>query len=331
MKFRRGIPGVWMLIILVLGPILTGCGSSPESGDSDGSAASSELSTDTGDGTEDNQDTGKRDNTPVVLVPETDKTSLYEGADVSLDASGAANGYILVRYSGSASKVRMLLTCPTGETYNYLLPLDNDYAVYPLTEGDGSYNVAVYENVYDDQYSVLFSQDISVTIKDPNRVFLYPNEYVDFNKDSKAVAKGMELAADADTDLDVVNAIYHYVIENIEYDYDKAETVQSGYVPVVDNTLAEGKGICFDFASLMTSMLRSQRIPTRLEVGYAGDVYHAWISVYVEDEGWIDGIITFDGKDWVLMDPTLASYASEATIKEYMDNSGSHYQIKYKY
>lgn len=44
-------------------------------------------------------------------------------------------------------------------------------------------------------------------------------------------------------------------------------------------------------------MLRSQRIPTRLEVGYMGDVYHAWISIYTKETGWVNGIIEFDGKN----------------------------------
>ena len=41
----------------------------------------------------------------------------------------------------------------------------------------------------------------------------------------------------------------------------------------------------------MSAMLRSQRIPTKLDVGYSGDVYHAWISCYVTEVGWVDNII----------------------------------------
>lgn len=66
-------------------------------------------------------------------------------------------------------------------------------------------------------------------------------------------------------------------------------------------------GICFDYASVMTTMLRSQRIPTRLEIGYAGENYHAWISTYIKDIGWVNGIIEFNGTSWTLMDPTYAS------------------------
>ena len=64
----------------------------------------------------------------------------------------------------------------------------------------------------------------------------------------------------------------------------------------------------------MTSMLRSQGIPTKLQIGYAGKVYHAWISVYLEETGWIDDIIQFDGKHWERMDPTFA-YANANSKK----------------
>ena len=54
-------------------------------------------------------------------------------------------------------------------------------------------------------------------------------------------------------------------------------------------------------------MLRSQAIPARLEIGYSGEVYHAWISVYTEETGWIDKIIEFSENSWTRMDPTFAS------------------------
>jgi hypothetical protein len=80
----------------------------------------------------------------------------------------------------------------------------------------------------------------------------------------------------------------------------------------------------------MSAMLRSQQIPTRLEVGYAGEVYHAWISCYVDEIGWVDNIISFDGENWSLMDPTLAANNSSSAVEEYIGD-GSNYLIKYTY
>ena len=83
--------------------------------------------------------------------------------------------------------------------------------------------------------------------------------------------------------------------------------------------------------ALMTAMLRSQEIPCKLVVGYAGSTYHAWISVWTEENGWIDGAIFFNGKTWQRMDPTFASSAnsSEAILKYIGD--GSNYTAKYFY
>jgi transglutaminase-like putative cysteine protease len=273
---------------------------------------------------------GTRDNTIRVLTPEASGTEVYENDDASIDVSNASDGYVMVAYKGSAAKVRMLIETPAGNTYNYLMDLDGTYDVFPLSEGSGTYKIGVYENLHDNQYAVAFSQSVNITLKDEYSMYLYPNAYVHFTASSTAVKKGQELAAGADTDLDVVENVYHYITKNIKYDYDKAETVESGYVPDVDETLATGKGICFDYASLMGAMLRSQGIPTRLEIGYAGTEYHAWISVYTKETGWIDKVIQFDGNKWTLMDPTLGSYANSSTIKDHLADD-TYYQLKYKY
>ena len=79
---------------------------------------------------------------------------------------------------------------------------------------------------------------------------------------------------------------------------------------------------------MMTAMLRSLRIPTRLDVGYAGDAYHAWLSTYTPETGWIENIIRFDGSSWTLMDPT---FASQTDGKEDVVGDGSSYLVKYVY
>ena len=312
------------LIVLCLG--ITSCGDQMPAY-SDGSITVSESSSKEAVA---KNSKGSRNNNIQVLVPEASGVKVYGNADASIDASNATEGYVMVKYTGDAAKVRMLIETPAGNTYNYLMALDGQYDVYPLSEGSGTYKIGVYENLHDDQYAAAFTQSVNVTLKDEYSMFLYPNAYVDFNANSEAVKKGLVLASGANSDLDVVRSVYHYVIKNVTYDYDKAATVQSGYIPTVDETLATGKGICFDYASLMGAMLRSQGIPTRLEIGYAGTEYHAWISVYTPETGWIDKIIQFDGNNWTLMDPTLGSYASSSTVKKYLEDD-NYYQLKYKY
>ena len=274
------------------------------------------------------KETGSRDNTPVVLTPVAAGTKTFKCDAATIDASNVSEGYIIVSYNGSSKRVKLQITGTNAITYTYNLTTGPE--VFPLSAGSGDYTVAVYENVTGNQYSTAMSETISVTITNTFGPFLYPNQYVNFNASTKTVTKGMELAKSANNDLDVVSNIYNYVISNIAYDYQKAETVQSGYIPDVDSTLSEKKGICLDYASLMSTMLRSQRIPTRLEVGYAGDAYHAWISTYIKDVGWVNGIIQFDGKSWSLMDPTFAANSSAKALKNFIGD-GSNYTTKYIY
>lgn len=271
-----------------------------------------------------------RDSTPKVLTPSADGVTVYQNDFASIDASNTSQGYVMVKYNGTNEKVKLQITCPDQSCYTYLISDRGAYDTFPLTAGNGSYALQVLENVAGDTYTVSLAQSINVSIEDEFLPFLYPNQYVNFHADSQAVSKGSDLAKDTCSDLDVVQNIYNYVIKNISYDTEKAQNVSYGYVPDVDDTLSSKKGICFDYAALMTSMLRSQNIPTKLEVGYSGDAYHAWISTYIDDKGWVDDIIQFDGDTWQIMDPTLAATNDSAAVKKYVGD-GSHYVVKYTY
>lgn len=271
-----------------------------------------------------------RDSTPKVLTPSADGVTVYQNDFASIDTSNTSQGYVMVKYNGTNEKVKLQITCPDQSCYTYLISDRGAYDTFPLTAGNGSYALQVLENVAGDTYTVSLAQSINVSIEDEFLPFLYPNQYVNFHTDSKAVSKGSDLAKDTYSDLDVVQDIYNYVIKNISYDTEKAQNVSYGYVPDVDDTLSSKKGICFDYAALMTSMLRSQNIPTKLEVGYSGDAYHAWISTYIDDKGWVDDIIQFDGDTWQIMDPTLAATNDSAAVKKYVGD-GSHYVVKYTY
>ncbi len=296
---------------------LTGCGDKqPDAGIS-------------GPGNIDTNTIGSRDNTPVCLIPAADGTLESHNEFASIDYSHADEGYIMVRYGGECPKVKLQITGEDAVTYTYNLVSD-DYEAFPLSSGNGSYTVWVLENISGTSYLTCLAETIDVSITNEFGPFLYPNQYCNFTAESETVAKGAELAKSADTDLEVVTNVYNYIIGNITYDYEKAETVPSGYTSDVDTILNSGTGICLDYAAVMTSMLRSQRIPTRLEVGYVGEAYHAWISTYITDIGWVNGIVEFDGTSWKLMDPTFAANNSEKELKKFIGD-GSSYLVKYMY
>lgn len=269
-----------------------------------------------------------RDNTPVCLIPTASGKKTTGNDYVTIDYSNATEGYIMVNYLGSCPKVKFQLTGPNQVTYTY--NITNGYTAFPLTSSDGDYTVAVCENIEGKRYSVVYKETLNFKGISEFGPFLYPNQYVNFNKDNKVITKGANLAAFCNDDLEVVTNVYNYIIKNITYDKNKAETVQSGYISDVDTILESQTGICLDYAAVMTSMLRSQSIPTHLEVGYAGDVYHAWISVYIEEIGWLNGVIQFNGKEWSLVDPTFGASLTERKLKQYI-GEGTNYNVKYVY
>lgn len=272
---------------------------------------------------------GTRDNTPVCLVPVASGVTVYSNQLAAIDASNTSEGYIMVNYTGNNSKVKLRITGPDANIYTYNL-YKNGYESFPLSSGSGTYTVTVYENIKDTSYSTALSQTIHVNITNVFGPNLYPNQYVKFNKDSKVISKAQILTQNSTSDLDVVTKVYNFCATNITYDYNKASSVQSGYTSNIDAILESGTGICLDYAAVMASMLRSQGIPTRLEVGYAGTAYHAWISTYIAEIGWVNGMIEFDGTSWSLMDPTFASTTDEKVLKNFIGD-GTNYKVKYIY
>ena len=270
--------------------------------------------------------------TTTLRLPTRPGTKTYGSGSVSIDASNLSEGYFSIRYTGSSRRVKVQIALSGGITYTQDLRTDGTYEVFPFTQGSGSYTINVFENVRDQMYTMLYGTTVTVTLSSSTIPFLYPNQYVNYGADSAVVKKAVEQVASAETQLAKVEKVYNFVIGNIKYDRDKAATVQSGYIPAVDNILALGKGICFDYGSVMATMLRSQGIPTRLEIGYvSGGAYHAWISVYTPEAGWVNGVIQFDGKSWKLMDPTFASSGnSSSSIMKYIGD-GKNYSTKFYY
>ena len=267
---------------------------------------------------------------PDTLQPVASGTQVKKSDKAVIDYSNTGDGYVMVQYTASTSKrLKAQVKGPTT-TYTYNLTA-GEWEVFPLSDGNGSYQVIVYENISGTKYSTVTSVSFQVTLTDEFAPFLRPNQYVDYCVAPKTVAKAAELTAGKTDPLAKVQAIYEFVVKNLTYDKQLAATVQSGYLPVLDTVLAKKTGICFDYAALMTGMLRSQGVPCKLVVGYAGTAYHAWISVWSEETGWVEGVIYFDGTSWQRMDPTFASSGKQsASIMQYIGD-GKNYTVKYLY
>ena len=307
--------------------LLTGCGSSHKS-DINTYSASVDQEAFSQEASALEQDL--RPAPSLIIKPKASGILTATNDYATIDYSHTDEGYIMVLYTAfTEQRLKSQVSGPTT-TYTYNL-LPGEWTVFPLSDGNGDYQIRVFENLIDTRYVQVLFTEIAVTLTDEFAPFIRPNQYVNYENASATIDAASELCQGANDVLHKVNLIYDYVVTHISYDYDKAANVQSGYLPVLDEVLNSGKGICFDYAALMTGMLRSQGIPCKLVVGYAGDVYHAWINVWSPDTGWVDGAVYFNGSSWQRMDPTYASTSDkDDTAMEFIGN-GANYTTKYIY
>lgn len=245
----------------------------------------------------------------TALYAAFDEAGATASADgtAAIDTSHAADGYVAAKAT-SASRLKFQVTCGSV-TYNYDLSFDATPAVFPLNCGNGSYTFRIMQNTTGDKYTELYSTTAEVSLSSEFAPFLRNNVFCDYSASSACVQKADSFRSQSTTELDLVTNIYDYITENVDYDYDKASTVESGYVPDPDETYSTGKGICFDYASLAAAMMRSQGIPCKIVTGYVDpdNIYHAWNIIYFQDAGWVSVEISVESNQWKRIDLTFAA------------------------
>jgi len=166
----------------------------------------------------------------------------------------------------------------------------------PMQYGNGTYRVELYQNLSGNEYAGLYSENVAVALDDVNAPFLYPSQIVNYEDSQKSLPLAKQLVQGANSDIEILTALYGYVVQNISYDYDKIDNIEAGYIPDIDEVLDSKKGICYDYAAVLASLLREAGIPAKLVMGYRSDMqaYHAWNQVMV-------------GGQWITVDATVGS------------------------
>lgn len=253
---------------------------------------------------------------PPMVLSNFDASAAEQDGDVLFDFSALQDGYISLSVQ---SDKRLKFQLRYEETVcNYDLPGDGTPTVYPLSMGSGTYTFRVMANVSGSKYTEIWSREKTVTLISEFSPFLCPSQMVLYDADSQCVQKARELADGCTDDVAIAAAVYQFMVESIVYDHEKAETVQSGYLPDPDETLACGSGICFDYAALAAAMLRSLGIPCKLVTGYVGEneIYHAWNEIYLSEQGWITVEIKAGADLWKRVDITFAASGTDSAVTD---------------
>lgn len=237
---------------------------------------------------------GQYADTRVSLASQVGPTMNAQNEGDDINVEWIRQGIVSVKYNNEAGK-KIKVSLKKGDEqvyYNYLK--SGEYEVFPLVFGNGTYQVTLLENTEGNQYRVIKQVHAIVDLDDENLPFLQSVQPIRWSLEDRSTTLAEELTAGLETEREKFMALYTYVVKNIQYDAAKIKGLDHTYVPVNNDTLETQKGICYDYAALLASMLRSQGIPTQLVKGYGDfqpDVYHAWNQVLLDGQ-------------WILVDPS---------------------------
>lgn len=256
---------------------------------------------------------------PIQSVP-TQSLSTVPGIGAYIDTSQKDKGLVKIGYKGSGTE-KLKVMVAKGDT-KYYYPLKPDGVIYgfPLQLGNGEYKISILNNITGNQYGYVKTESLSISLKDPNVVYLNSIQTINWTPDSAAAKKNLQLVGNLTDMTGRINASYDFIVKNVTYNYNKINGLTSDYTPNPDETLRVLNGICYDYSSLFAAMKRSEGVPIKLVKGYNRytDVYHAWNEVFI------------NGK-WVVVDTTFDSvYYSNKQDYTFQKNSNDYTKV-YEY
>lgn len=217
-------------------------------------------------------------------------------AKETIDVTNLSKGVVEITYKSSDTLKYKVLITKDDAKIAYPFDANGSTTSYPLQLGNGTYKVGLLKNVSGTKYVYVAQKSIDLNLKDPNIVFLNSIQNINWKDDLKAIEFGKDLLEKSASDDKRLQTLYSYLVKNMKYDYDKIPTLTSDYIPSVEKTYEDLKGICYDYSALFASIERSHGIPTKLVKGYSKYVegYHAWNEIYI------------NGK-WLIVDNTVDS------------------------
>jgi hypothetical protein len=226
---------------------------------------------------------------------------------VSVDKEAFKKGIFKVGYISGNNKIVKVIVEKNDKRYIYKLRSDGVQESYALQMGKGEYKTTIYENLEGESYMPVYTEKIELELEDDKVIYLNSIQNINWTTTMTTIKKAAALIKKSKNDKDRLEIIYDFVVPYLKYDYEKLRNIDklpNPYIPDIDITYVEKKGICYDYAAFFASMLRSAGIPTKLMMGYSKSVkeYHAWNEVYIEATS-----------NWIVVDTTYDSciYASK--------------------
>jgi len=238
----------------------------------------------------------------------------------------AGVGLLQVYYQGEPGDKLKLQVIMGESRVVYDLFGDGRVESFSLQYGSGEYTVRIMQNVRDDEYFAVDSKTFDAVIDDDIAVYLSSIQNIDWDYSKLPIEDVPYIVSDSLSDssdllYECADDLYFFVADNIDYDYGKINDLPYNYLPDIEQTYADQTGLCYDYASLFASMMRSIGVPTKLVKGYASydpDVYHAWVEIYIEGR-------------WMILDPTQGSGVFGEFVLRDAEKAAGDYMKVYEY
>ena len=218
-----------------------------------------------------------------AVWPESSGIDVRTDGKLVVDDSNMDKGYVMVKTAEPSSHALKVTVSRDSWQLIYDLNSEGEYEVFPLQQGSGQYEIALFENVKGKKFSSEGKVVLDAQMTDENAAFLVPNQYVDYELWTSAVQKSDEICAGLSQE-QALEAVESFISSEFSYDFVRAKTISSGEKPDIDYCYDNRMGICQDLAAVTACMLRVQGVPTRLVIGYADKYYHAWTTAVVNGE-----------------------------------------------
>jgi len=237
-----------------------------------------------------------------------------------VDSTNIDKGIISVKYFSDSTAIHKLKISKGTQVIYYTLE-NNVRDSFPLTFDNGEYEIKILENTTGQKYRTVYKKNVSLLLDNKQNVYLNSIQNINWDTSMDSIEYSNEVVYETKESLLQKIKVYELIIFNYSYDYDKYSNVKAAYyLPVIDDTFNSQRGICYDFSSLLASMLRSQGVPTKLVKGYSEytNEYHAWNEVYI------------NGK-WYVIDTTYDAYYVKKGKEVTMLKDKSKYTKVYEY
>ena len=84
---------------------------------------------------------------PEILIPTASGSAVEKNGQAIVDFSNMQDGYIMAKYTETTDlKIKLLIVGPDDVQYQYILQPGNEFEAFPLTSGNGRYDIGIYHD-----------------------------------------------------------------------------------------------------------------------------------------------------------------------------------------